>query len=82
MRARFCRRIDTSTVVGLRDRAIIAIVIYTASRAGAVASLKRGSFYYAGEQWMLHFDEKGGKSREIPDLRHVRKRSDASDPPA
>ena len=60
---------DTSTLVGLRDRAIIAILIYTASRAGAVATLKRSSFYHAGEQWMLHFEEKGGKSREIP-VRH------------
>ncbi len=61
--------INTSTVVGLRDHAVIAILIYTAARAGAVASLKRGSFYHAGEQWMLHFEEKGGKSREIP-VRH------------
>jgi len=61
--------IDTSHVVGLRDRAILAILIYTASRAGAVAKLKRGSFYHAGDQWMLHFEEKGGKSREIP-VRH------------
>src|SRR5437773_9846583 len=37
-------------------------------RAG-VAGLKRGSFYHAGDQWMLHFEEKGGKSREIP-VRH------------
>ena len=58
--------IDTSHAVGLRDRAIIAILIYTASRAGAVAALRRGSFYHAGDQWMLHFEEKGGKSREIP----------------
>jgi site-specific recombinase XerD len=61
--------LDTSTVVGLRDRAIIAILIYTASRAGAVATLRRGSFYHAGDQSMLHFEEKGGKSREIP-VRH------------
>ena len=61
--------IDTSHVVGLRDRAIIGILIYTASRAGAVAALRRGSFYHAGEQWMLHFEGKGGKSREIP-VRH------------
>lgn len=61
--------IDTSNVVGLRDRAIVALLIYTAARAGAVATLKRGSFYDAGDQWMLHFDEKGGKSREIP-VRH------------
>ena len=61
--------IKTSTVVGLRDRAILAILVYTAARAGAVASLRRGSFYDAGDQWMLHFAEKGGKSREIP-VRH------------
>lgn len=61
--------IDTSHVVGLRDRAMIAILIYTASRAGAVAKLRRGSLYSAGDQSMLHFDEKGGKSREIP-VRH------------
>src|SRR5947209_1683268 len=49
---------DASRLVGLRDRAIVAILIYTASRAGAVAALKRGSFYHAGDQWMLHFEEK------------------------
>lgn len=61
--------IGTGNQVELRDRAMVAILIYTASRAGAVATLKRGSFYHAGDQWMLHFDEKGGKSREIP-VRH------------
>jgi integrase/recombinase XerD len=61
--------INTSNVVGLRDRAIVAILIYTAARAGAVASLRRDSFFHAGDQWMLHFNEKGGKSREIP-VRH------------
>ena len=61
--------IDASNLVGLRDRAVIAILIYTAARAGAVAGLQRGSLYDSGEQWMLHFDEKGGKSREIP-VRH------------
>src|ERR1700676_1878892 len=45
---------------------MVAILIYTASRAGAVATLRRGDFYHAGDQRMLHFDEKGGKSREIP----------------
>ena len=59
----------TATVIGLRDRAIVAILIYTASRGGAVAKLRRGNFYHAGDQWTLHFDEKGGKSREIP-VRH------------
>jgi integrase/recombinase XerD len=61
--------LDTTHVIGLRDRAILAILVYTSSRAGAVAKLKRGNFYRAGESWMLHFSEKGGKSREIP-VRH------------
>ena len=34
-----------------------------------MAKLQRRHFYYAGEQWNLHFDDKGGKSREIP-VRH------------
>lgn len=61
--------LDTSHVVGLRDRAIIAIMIYTAARVGAVAALRRGDFYDLGDQHCLRFNEKGGKSREIP-VRH------------
>lgn len=61
--------IDTSHIVGLRDRAILAVMVYTTSRRSAVAKLRKEDFYYAGEQWMLHFSEKGGKSREVP-VRH------------
>ncbi len=61
--------IDTSHVVGLRDRVAIAIMIYTAARAGAVAKLRIKDFAHDGNQWTLQFDEKGGKSREIP-VRH------------
>lgn len=57
--------------MGLRDRAILAILVYTISRAGAVSRLRRGDFYHAGQQWMLHFSEKGGKSREIPVRHHL-----------
>ncbi len=58
--------IGTSNVVYLRDRAIIGIMIYTLVRDGAVAKLKRRHFYFSGDQWLLRFLEKGGKSREIP----------------
>lgn len=63
------KSLDTSHVVGLRDRAIIAILIYTAARVGAVATLRRGDFYDLGDEYCLRFAEKGGKSREIP-VRH------------
>ena len=63
------RSIDLDHVVGLRDRAIIAVLIYTAARIGAVATLKMKSLEHDGSQWLLHFAEKGGKAREIP-VRH------------
>jgi site-specific recombinase XerD len=66
---RLMRSIDTSSVIGLRDRAIIGILIYTASRVGAVAKLRVGDFYDIGDQHCLRFREKGGKQREIP-VRH------------
>jgi integrase/recombinase XerD len=55
--------------VGLRDRAIIATLIYTAARAGAVAKLRIKDFRHDGSQWTLRFSEKNGKSRDIP-VRH------------
>lgn len=61
--------IDSSNVVGLRDRAAIALLIYTAARVGAVAKLRLGDFQCDGSQYVLRFSEKGGKSREIP-VRH------------
>ena len=50
------------------------ILAYTSSRAGAVSKLCCGDFYDVGDQWMLRFQEKNGKSREIPvrhDLREI-----------
>jgi integrase/recombinase XerD len=64
---------DTSRVIGLRDRAIIATLIYTAVRIGSVAVLRFKNFNHDGSQWTLRFAEKGGKSREIP-VRHALER--------
>lgn len=61
--------IDTCHIVGIRDRAIIAVLIYTAARVGAVSRLQRRDFFDAGDQYCLRFLDKGGKSREIP-VRH------------
>jgi len=61
--------IDTTNVVGLRDKCIISILIYTAARIGAVSKLKIKDLYDSGDQYCLHFLDKGGKSREIP-VRH------------
>lgn len=57
---------DTSDVVGLRDRAIIATLYFTAARVGAVSKLNREAFYTDGRQFFLYLDEKGGTQRDIP----------------
>jgi site-specific recombinase XerD len=61
--------IDANTPAGLRDRAVIATLIYTAARAGAVAKLRLKDLTHDGTQYSLRFAEKGGKQREIP-VRH------------
>jgi integrase/recombinase XerD len=60
------RSIDVSDPVGLRDRAILAVLVYTAARVGAVAKLTVKDLVHDGSQYSLRFSEKGGKSREIP----------------
>ncbi len=57
---------EVASVVGLRDRAILATLAYTACRAGAIAKLRLQDLQHDGEQHVLRFQEKGGKSREIP----------------
>jgi integrase/recombinase XerD len=61
--------VERPLVVGMRDRAILATLRFTACRAEAVAKLRLGDFQHDGSQYVLRFQEKGGKSREIP-VRH------------
>ena len=53
-------------LVGLRDRAILAVLVFTAARVGAVAKLTFKNLRNDGAEYTLRFSEKGGKSREIP----------------
>lgn len=58
--------IDASDLIGQRDRAMIALMIYTFARVSAVANLKVSDFYKNGDSWRVRLKEKGSKSREIP----------------
>ncbi|MDX2199340.1 MAG: tyrosine-type recombinase/integrase [Phycisphaerae bacterium] len=58
--------IDISKPRGLRDRALLASMIYTAARVSAVCNLRVKDFAQDGSQWILRFGEKGGKRRQIP----------------
>lgn len=61
--------IDTESVVGLRDRALLGVLIYTAARVGAVARLRLQDLHDDEGAMSFRFSEKGGKAREIP-VRH------------
>jgi integrase/recombinase XerD len=63
------KSLDTSNIVGLRDRAVLGVLAYTGARVGAVAKLRLSDYRDVGEQRVLRFREKGGREREIP-VRH------------
>lgn len=66
--------IPARTVVDLRDRAILGVLIYTAVRVGAVAGLRLDDYRHEAGLWSLQITEKGGKQRSIPvrdDLREL-----------
>lgn len=63
------KSIDQANSIAYRDRAIIAMLIYTAARAGAVAKLRMKDIVNDGTQLSIRFSEKGGKQRCIP-VRH------------
>ena len=58
--------IDTSTIVGLRDRALIATMVYTFARIGAVTRLKREDVFVQQRRLWLWLSEKRGKRQDVP----------------
>ena len=58
--------IDTSHVVGLRDRALIAAMFYSFARISAVLGMKMGDYYANGKRYWFRLHEKGGKFHEVP----------------
>lgn len=58
--------IDTSTLVGLRDRALISVMTFAFARIGAVVAMRVEDYYPAGKRWWVRLHEKGGKRHEMP----------------
>lgn len=58
--------IDTSTVVGLRDRALIGTMVYTFARVSAVIGMKVEDYYQNGRRCWIRLHEKGGKRHDVP----------------
>jgi site-specific recombinase XerD len=58
--------IDTSTITGLRDRALIGVMVYSFARVSAVTSMRVEDYYQSGKRWWFRLHEKGGKRHEVP----------------
>src|ERR1700739_1759417 len=58
--------LDTSTLVGLRDRAVIGVLPSPSARIGAVVAMRVEDYSPAGKRWWVRLHEKGGKRHEMP----------------
>ena len=58
--------IDTAKLSGLRDRALIAVMVFSFARVSATVGLKVEDYYQDGKRWWFRFREKGGKLHQVP----------------
>src|SRR3954469_8378312 len=58
--------IDTSGVLGLRDRALIALMSYSFARIGAAVAMRVEDYFIKGRRSWVRLHEKGGKEHEMP----------------
>ena len=58
--------IDTATLIGLRDRALIGFMVYSFARVGAALGMKVEDYYTEGRRAWFRLHEKGGKRHEVP----------------
>ncbi|OSP53398.1 tyrosine-type recombinase/integrase [Pseudoruegeria sp. SK021] len=58
--------IRADTVVGLRDRALIGLMIYSFARVGAAVAMRVADFRPQGRRWSVRLHEKGSVQHEVP----------------
>lgn len=63
--------IDTDTVVGLRDRAIVGLLFFSFARISAVLSMRVKDVRFAGDRCRVRLFGRAGKSYEVPCKREL-----------
>jgi site-specific recombinase XerD len=58
--------IDVSTPIGLRDRALIALMVFSFARVGAALAMRVEDVYMQNRRLWVRLREKGGKRHEMP----------------
>jgi site-specific recombinase XerC len=59
-------RIDVAKPVGLRDRALIGLMVYSFARIGAALGMRIEDVYVQNRRLWVRLHEKGGKRHEMP----------------
>jgi integrase/recombinase XerD len=68
---------DPATPVGVRDRALLAVLAYTGCRVGELCRLRVGDIKMTSGHKIVEIRGKGGKERRVPVSREASKRLDA-----
>lgn len=58
--------IDTSTLVGKRDRALIGLMVFTFARVGAAIKMNVEDYFIQNRRGWVRLHEKGGKLHSLP----------------
>ncbi len=58
--------IDGSTIAGLRDRALIGVMVFSFARVSAVLGMNVEDYFRQGRRMWFRLHEKGGKHHEVP----------------
>ncbi len=58
--------IDTRSVIGLRDRALIGLMVYSFARIGAATGMRVEDVYTQNRRLWVRLHEKGGKQHAMP----------------
>ena len=58
--------IDVSTPIGLRDRALIALMVFSFARVGAALGMRVEDVFVQNRRLWVRLREKGGKRHEMP----------------
>ena len=60
------RSIENDTVIGLRDRALIGVMVFTSARISAACGLNVADIFHQQRRLWVRLHEKGGKFHEMP----------------
>ena len=64
--ARSGARAALATLAGLRDRALLSVMLYSFARVSAVLGMRRQDYFGQGSRGWLRLHEKGGKRHDVP----------------